>query len=62
MTKTKKKSPPVTREDFYKASNERFIKHCRRVAREQVIKETQGKYKENKNENKEIRFYRAKST
>ena len=48
MKKTKKKSPPVTRADFYKASNERFIKHCQRVAREQVIKETQGKYKENK--------------
>jgi hypothetical protein len=47
MTKNKKKNPPVTRADFYKASNERFIKHCLRIAREQVIKSTQGTYKEN---------------
>ena len=51
MNDYKKKSPPVTRADFYKASNERFIKHCQRVAREQVIKETQGKYKESQNGN-----------
>ena len=47
MTKTKKKSPKITRADFYKASNERFIKHCQRVAREQVLQETKGTYREN---------------